>query len=52
MVVADLDLAAARATASAAGGVAAKCDVTSRRDVEEAVETALAFGGSLDSLVA
>ena len=52
VVVADFDEAAARETAEAIGGHAVRCDVTSRADVEAAVELALAEGSSLDMLVA
>jgi 3-oxoacyl-[acyl-carrier protein] reductase len=46
VVVADFDDAEAPA-----GGLAVRCDVTSRDDVEAAVEAAIAHGGSLDILV-
>jgi 3-oxoacyl-[acyl-carrier protein] reductase len=46
VVVADFDDADAPA-----GGLAVRCDVTSRDDVEAAVEAAIAHGGSLDILV-
>jgi 3-oxoacyl-[acyl-carrier protein] reductase len=52
VVVADFDEAGARETAEAIGGQAVRCDVTSREDVEEAVEAAVTAGGSLDILVA
>jgi 3-oxoacyl-[acyl-carrier protein] reductase len=52
VVVADFDEAGARETAEAIGGKAVRCDVTSREDVEEAVEAAVTAGGSLDILVA
>src|SRR5439155_24757462 len=52
VVVADFDEAAAHETAEAIGGHAVRCDVTSRTDVEAAVELALAEGSSLDMLVA
>jgi 3-oxoacyl-[acyl-carrier protein] reductase len=52
VVVADLDEEAARETAEAIGGHAVRCDVTSREDVEAAVDAALTAGGSLDILVA
>jgi 3-oxoacyl-[acyl-carrier protein] reductase len=52
VVVADFDEAGARETAEAIGGQAVRCDVTSREDVEEAVEAAATAGGSLDILVA
>jgi 3-oxoacyl-[acyl-carrier protein] reductase len=47
VVVADFDEAAARETASRIDGVAVRCDVTKRDDVEAAVETA----GGVDILV-
>ena len=46
VVVADFDEAEAPA-----GGLAVRCDVTSRDDVEAAVDAAIAHGGSLDILV-
>jgi 3-oxoacyl-[acyl-carrier protein] reductase len=46
VVVADFDDAEAPA-----GGLAVRCDVTSRDDVEAAVKAAIAHGGSLDILV-
>ena len=52
VVVADFDEAAAAETAAALGGHAVGCDVTKRADVEAAVETAVARGGSLDVVVA
>jgi 3-oxoacyl-[acyl-carrier protein] reductase len=52
VVVADFDEAVARETAEAIGGQAVRCDVTSREDVEAAVEAAVTAGGSLDILVA
>ena len=51
VVVADYNEAAAQETASAVGGIAVRCDVTSREDVEAAVATAVEHGGSLDILV-
>lgn len=51
VVVADFDLAAAEETAAAIGGRAVRCDVTSRAEVEAAVEAAAAPGGRLDILV-
>ena len=51
VVVADFNEAAAQETASAVGGIAVRCDVTSREDVEAAVATAVEHGGSLDILV-
>jgi len=50
VVVADFDEAAAEATAAEIGGRAVRCDVTSRDDVEAAVDAAAAIG-SLDVLV-
>ena len=47
VVVADFDEAAARGTADEIGGIAVRCDVTSREDVEAAVAAA----GSVDILV-
>ena len=41
VVVADFDEAAAEETASAIGGLAVRCDVTSREDVEAAVDAAV-----------
>jgi 3-oxoacyl-[acyl-carrier protein] reductase len=51
VVVADFDEAEAQTTAGEIGGLAVRCDVTSRVDVEAAVEAAVAHGGSLDLLV-
>jgi 3-oxoacyl-[acyl-carrier protein] reductase len=51
VVVADFDLVAAEATAAAIGGRAVRCDVTSRTEVEAAVEAARAPSGRLDVLV-
>jgi 3-oxoacyl-[acyl-carrier protein] reductase len=51
VVVADFDEAAAQETATAFGGVAVRCDVTSREDVESAVAAAVAQRGTLDILV-
>ncbi len=51
VVVADFDEAAAQETAAAIGGIAVRCDVTSRADVEAAVAAAVAHNGSLDLLV-
>ncbi|HZU19622.1 MAG TPA: SDR family NAD(P)-dependent oxidoreductase [Gaiellaceae bacterium] len=51
VVVADFDEPAARRTAEEIGGHAVGCDVTSRGDVEAAVEAAVSRGGSLDILV-
>jgi 3-oxoacyl-[acyl-carrier protein] reductase len=51
VVVADFDEAAANETAQEIGGHAVRCDVTSRDDVEAAVEATVARGGSLDVLV-
>ena len=50
VVVADFDEEAAKETARELDGHAVACDVTSRADVESAVETAAALG-SLDILV-
>jgi len=47
VVVADFDEAAAQETAGEIGGIAVRCDVTSRDDVEAAVAAA----GSVDILV-
>jgi 3-oxoacyl-[acyl-carrier protein] reductase len=51
VVVADFDEASAQATATEIGGVAVRCDVTSREDVEAAVQAAVDHGGTLDVLV-
>ncbi len=51
VVVADFNEATAQATADAIGGIAVRCDVTSREDVEAAVAAAVKHGGSLDILV-
>jgi 3-oxoacyl-[acyl-carrier protein] reductase len=51
VVVADFDLAAAEKTATAIGGRAVRCDVTSRTDVEAAVAAAAEPSGRLDILV-
>jgi 3-oxoacyl-[acyl-carrier protein] reductase len=51
VVVADFDEAAAQETAAAFDGVAVRCDVTSREDVESAVAAAVAQFGGLDILV-
>jgi 3-oxoacyl-[acyl-carrier protein] reductase len=51
VVIADFDLAAAEEAAAAIGGRAVRCDVTSRADVEAAVEAAAAPSGRLDALV-
>lgn len=51
VVVADFDLAAAEETATAIGGRAVRCDVTSRADVEAAVAAAAEPTGTLDILV-
>jgi 3-oxoacyl-[acyl-carrier protein] reductase len=51
VVVADFDEDAARETANAIDGIAVRCDVTKRDEVEHAVEKAVAEGGSLDVLV-
>jgi len=50
VVVADFDEAAASETAKEIGGIAVRCDVTKREDVEAAVDAA-ASHGSLDVLV-
>jgi 3-oxoacyl-[acyl-carrier protein] reductase len=50
VVVADLDVAGAEETAARVGGVAVRCDVTSRSDVESAVARAAELG-RLDVLV-
>jgi 3-oxoacyl-[acyl-carrier protein] reductase len=52
VVIADFDESAAQETAERIGGRAVRCDVTSRDDVELAVEAAVSAGGSLDILVA
>jgi 3-oxoacyl-[acyl-carrier protein] reductase len=51
VVVADFDEAAATETAATFGGLAVRCDVTVRDDVEAAVDAAVTAGGSLDILV-
>jgi 3-oxoacyl-[acyl-carrier protein] reductase len=51
VVVADFDESGATETAAAFGGVGVRCDVTSREDVESAVDAAVSAGGSLDILV-
>jgi 3-oxoacyl-[acyl-carrier protein] reductase len=51
VVVADFDEATAKQTAEAIGGIAVRCDVTSREDVEAAVAAAVEQGGTLDILV-
>jgi 3-oxoacyl-[acyl-carrier protein] reductase len=51
VVIADFDPAAAQETAAAVGGRAVQCDVTSREQVEAAVEAAAAPSGRLDVLV-
>jgi len=51
VVVADYNEVAAQETAGSIGGIAVRCDVTSREDVEAAVATAVEHGGSLDILV-
>jgi 3-oxoacyl-[acyl-carrier protein] reductase len=50
VIVADFDEAAAQETANEIGGEAVRCDVTSREDVEAAIEAAAAHG-SVDILV-
>ena len=52
VVVADLDETGAGEVAAAVGGLAVRCDVTSRDDVEAAVAAAVERGGSLDVVVA
>jgi 3-oxoacyl-[acyl-carrier protein] reductase len=52
VVVADFDETAAQEIAERIGGRAVRCDVTSREDVEAAVEAAVSPSGSLDILVA
>ncbi len=51
VVVSDFDSAAAEETAAAIGGRAVRCDVTSREEVEAAVDFAAAPTGRLDILV-
>ena len=51
VVIADFDLAAAEDTAAAVGGRAVRCDVTSREEVEAAVEASAAPAGRVDILV-
>ncbi|HST19286.1 MAG TPA: 3-oxoacyl-ACP reductase FabG [Gaiellaceae bacterium] len=51
VIVADFDEAAATETASAIGGRAVRCDVTSQADVEAAVAAAVELGGTVDLLV-
>jgi 3-oxoacyl-[acyl-carrier protein] reductase len=51
VVVADFDAEAAEETAGSIGGIAVRCDVTSRDDVEAAVGTAIEESGRLDVLV-
>jgi len=51
VVVADFDEAGAKETAESIGGVAVRCDVTKREDVEAAIAAAVERGGSLDILV-
>jgi 3-oxoacyl-[acyl-carrier protein] reductase len=51
VVVADFDEAAANETASAIGGRAVRCDVTSQADVDAAVAAAVELGGTVDLLV-
>ena len=52
VVVADLDETRAGEVAAAVGGLAVRCDVTARDDVEAAVAAAVERGGSLDVVVA
>ena len=51
VVVADFDRDAAEETARTIGGIATRCDVTSRDDVEAAVAAAVEQTGRLDILV-
>jgi 3-oxoacyl-[acyl-carrier protein] reductase len=51
VVVADVDEPGAQRTAEEIGGVAVRCDVTKRDEVEAAVDAAKAHGGSVDVLV-
>jgi 3-oxoacyl-[acyl-carrier protein] reductase len=51
VVVADFDEVSAQETANEIGGVAMRCDVTSRKDVEAAVAAAVDLDGTLDILV-
>lgn len=51
VVVADFDEVGARETAEAIDGIALRCDVTVREDVEAAVAAAVEQRGSLDVLV-
>ncbi len=51
VVVADFDEDLAKRTADAIGGVAVRCDVTKRDEVEAAIATAVEQRGSLDVLV-
>jgi 3-oxoacyl-[acyl-carrier protein] reductase len=51
VAVADFDEAGAKEVADALGGIAVRCDVTSRDDVEAAVDAAVAIDGRLDVLV-
>jgi 3-oxoacyl-[acyl-carrier protein] reductase len=51
VVIADFDETAAGETATAIGGRAVRCDVTSRADVDDAVAAAVELGGSVDILV-
>jgi len=51
VVVADFDEAAANETASAIGGRAVRCDVTSQADIDAAVAAAVELGGTVDLLV-
>jgi 3-oxoacyl-[acyl-carrier protein] reductase len=51
VVVADFDDEAAEETAGSIGGIAVRCDVTSRDDVEAAVAAAVEESGRLDVLV-
>jgi 3-oxoacyl-[acyl-carrier protein] reductase len=51
VVIADFDEDGAKEVAAEIGGLAVRCDVTSRADSEAAVTAAVEFGGSLDVLV-
>lgn len=51
VVIADFDVAAAEETATAIGGRAVRCDVTSRAEIEAAVAASVEPTGRLDILV-
>ena len=51
VVIADVDLEAARATSAALGAEAVRCDVTAEVDVATLVETAVSTYGGLDVFV-